>query len=144
MNQNLQEQSPILQTVDLSQLVGNWTLTGVSYSEANLGRWSEHCQMINFILNGVTYTALENPDDGYRSSLDYVYISDAPVSNVFEGCEVKAVYENNRHDDIVTFTDIHTGLPVLEIGTEDIDDYYPGFTARFSPENMWVNVKRLK
>lgn len=29
-----------------------------------------------------------------------------------------------------------TGKAILEIGTSDVDDYYPGFVALFSPENL--------
>lgn len=147
MNQNLQEQSPILQTVDLSQLVGNWTLTGVDYAETRIqhyGNYYEDAQMINFILNGVTYTATEDPSDGYRSMLQEVYISNTPVRNVFKGCKVKGEYIDTSSEDIVRFTDIKTGLVVLEIGTDNNDDYYPSFIAHFSPENMWINAKKLK
>jgi hypothetical protein len=39
-------------------------------------------------------------------------------------------------------TDRTTNKLVLEVGTENIDDYYPGFVGRFHPENMAVNCKK--
>ena len=35
--------------------------------------------------------------------------------------------------------DCKTGKTVLEVGTENTDDYYPCFVANWSPENMACN-----
>jgi hypothetical protein len=38
--------------------------------------------------------------------------------------------------------DVTTGKVVFEVGTEDIDDYYPGFVVEFNPENMAINQRK--
>ena len=130
--------------VSMLSLVGRHVLTGVDFSEQPIKRWSyfEDSQVINFVLDGVTYTAVEDPDDGYRSSMESLYVSDAVVSNQFPPCQVLCVFEDKcsyGEAEILQMIDESTGLIVLEVGTENIDDYYPGFVGNFHPENMAIN-----
>lgn len=98
---------------------------------------------IRFRLDGVVYIAVEDPDDGYRSYLDEIMIGDK-ITNQFEKVLVRGKYRE-RNDggncSIIQFFDQLTNLVVLEIGTENTDDYYPYFVANFSPENMSINKK---
>lgn len=132
---------------ELSDLTGKHWLTGCDSTETTVqDEWgSESADVLNFVLDGVTYSAIENPDDGYRSMLGELKVSDAKLTNMFPACEVigslrtKNSSEYGGEDDVLELRDVATGKLVLEVGTENIDDYYPGFVAAFHPENMFIN-----
>jgi len=44
--------------------------------------------------------------------------------------------DRHRQCDILQFLNPGSGKPIMEIGTSDTDDYYPGFVAEFHPENF--------
>lgn len=95
-----------------------------------------------FRLNGTTYIATEDPSDGYRSMLGSIKTTNDNPVNIFPPVEVVGVYrygDTYREKDIIEFVDVYTGKVVLEIGTDNTNDYYPSFVAHFSPENMVVN-----
>lgn len=114
-------------------------LTGVDY-----GTRGEAAVLI-FTFNGVTYVAQEDPEDGYRSSMEEIKVSKRPPKNVFEGTMVmieKQMEEDanaDRPSDIMIFKSISTGKVILEIGTNYHDEWYPSFVACFTPENLDVN-----
>ena len=139
--------------MELKDLVGSHKLTGVDESTESVKLWFwsdelEDCNVINFVLDGVTYTAIEDPNDGYRSSMQELKVSEVVVKNVFEPCDVLGVYRDKGKygdtDDVLDLFDAVTGLLVLSVGTEDVDDYYPSFLAVFKPENMAVNQGRAQ
>jgi hypothetical protein len=41
-----------------------------------------------------------------------------------------------------SFTDVVTGKVVLEVGTDNTEDYYPYCVMNWSPENLACNVGR--
>jgi hypothetical protein len=134
--------------IQMQALVGKHLLSGVDESILNIKRWDddfENCQCINFVLDGKTYTAIEDPDDGYRSSMDKLIESEEVVSNVFSSIEVLCLYKDKTGNsystdcDILEFYDTENGKKVLEIGTDNTDDYYPSFVASFVPENFSKN-----
>jgi hypothetical protein len=134
--------------IEMQSLVGKHLLSGVDESHLGIKTWDddfEDCQCINFILDGKTYTAIENPEDGYRSSMDKLIESEEIVSNTFASIEVLCLYKNktnNRYSDdcdILEFYDTKNGKIVLEIGTDNTSDYYPSFVASFTPENFSCN-----
>lgn len=134
-------------TVELTDLVGAGKLDAVDFGTESRKRWNddyEDCQVCRFRLNGTVYVAVEDPDDGYRSNLGELLVQrGAKLSNVFQKCKVVGVYREGdwrRKKDIVEFIDTTTGKVVLEIGTDNTDDYYPSFVASFHPENMASNV----
>lgn len=125
-------------------------LTGVSFvnkvDEFNEYRDNEDAQHCTFVLDDVTYTAIEDPSDGYRSSLNYL-IKHGECSNLFPvRCFVHVREaqdsEEYRHLAIVELVDIFTREVVLAFGTDNTDDYYPSFVAVFKPENMACNRAR--
>ena len=133
-------------SIELKTLVGFHTLygvDGVKHSIDGLDRYDES-QVVNFDLDGVTYSAIEDPEDGYRSMLDKLIVSNESISNRFPGCKVLGSYDSNSVDDILEFRDVTTGKVVLRIGTENTDDYYPNFIGVFIPENMLINADKLK
>ena len=132
----------------LEDLVGEHILDGVdTYQEkvpTYFGRF-EDANFIKFRLDGIVYVAIENPDDGYRSSMDKIYIAtskkDRIIKNAFTGCRVLGAMKKERgyQHDVLQLTDMVTGKVVLEVGTYNSDDYYPYFVSTFTPENMAIN-----
>lgn len=136
-------------TINLTDLVGPHILSGVDRDTTEVQRWGDEfikAQVLRFTLDGVTYMAVEDPDDGYRSSLDYVAISERPCSRQFEGVAVVGRMKVNgpgEEDDLsyqknhtLQFFHATTGKLVLEAGTDNTDDYYPWYVAAFYEENL--------
>ena len=132
------------ETTTLDDLVGKHKLSGVDYNRevlTNLYDCVEECEVVNFILDGVTYTAVEDPENDYRSCMAEIGITDYEVKNTFEPVDVIArkrppeppyFYDN----DILEFIIPATGLMVLAVGTQDVSDYYPMWVAKWIPENL--------
>lgn len=138
------------ETVELKDLVGKHVLSGVDYFNDKIASgWDderfEDCQVLNFVLDGKGYSAIENPSDGYRSMMREVRVIDPTlVSNRFPPIEVFAVYRDvarGGYDsaDLLYLYDIANAKLVLSVGTDRSDDYYPSFIAEFTPENMSTN-----
>lgn len=143
------EELPMIEVAaSLSDLVGNGILDAVDFGTEGHKRWTdelEDCQVCRFRLNGTTYLAVEDPNDGYRSGLEKLIVQEgAKLANIFPAIEVLGVHRTKRGDyrecDIIELIDMITGKVVLEIGTDNTDDYYPSFVASFSPENMATNL----
>ena len=117
------------QSVTLEQFVGEHELGGVDMSG------SGDANGVVFVVDGVSYQALEDESDGYRSMLGELKVVDAPVKNVFQA--VRCV--GKMRGEILELTDAQSGKTVLELGTDDSDDYYPSFVCNFTPEAMSVN-----
>ena len=130
--------------VEFESLVGKHILSGVeSSSMKSTSEYSrgEECNCMKFVLDGVTYIAIEDPDDGYRSSLGSLVVSDSTVSNRFKGIEVIGRVRGTE-DGILEFIDTRNGNTILEVGTDHSDNYYPYFVANWNPENLeqpWFN-----
>lgn len=132
--------------MELKDLEGKHKLDAVDFSNEKVKTWGESyedCQVMRFRLDGKVYTATEDPDDGYRSSMKEIVISEDQMVNTFPPVEVIGKHrtkgEYSGEDDILELIDTETGKVVIEVGTTEIDDYYPGFVANFNPENMITN-----
>jgi hypothetical protein len=132
--------------IDLDTLVGEHVLDAVDMFSESIKQYGTHyedCSIIRFRLDGTVYTAIEDPSDGYRSCMDRLFASpNEPVANVFPPIKVIGKKKgNDRWDinDVLQLTDAVTGLVVLEVGTDNTDDYYPSFVGYFRPENMATN-----
>ena len=132
--------------MELKELVGLHKLTGVDMDSVSVNTWGsqfEDCQVINFVLDGQTYTATEDPDDGYRSNMRDIVKSDYKVKNKFKPCMVMGqMREDDKYDtnEILDLVDVKTGKVVLSVGTENTNDYYPCWIATFTPESMAINT----
>lgn len=127
---------------ELKELLGPHTLTGCDTDRVIKGKY-EDCRTVDFVLDGRTYTALEDPNDGYRSYLGELLESSQPVKNTFPACLVTGEQRKNDeyHDcNIIDLRDTTTGKVVLSIGTDYYDDYYPCFVGEFDPTAMAVNA----
>jgi len=136
--------------VTLDSLVGEHTLDAVDtfvQSVNTYGTNFEDASVIRFRLDGVTYTAIEDPSDGYRSSMESLFVStDAEVNNVFPPNRVVGrKKENDQYavNNTLELVDAVTGKVVLEVGTDNTDDYYPSFVSAFWPEHMAVNMSNV-
>lgn len=133
------------QTVELDSLVGEHVLTGVDLSTDRVKTYGEHFEdanVIRFRLDGKVYTAVEDPNDGYRSSMDRLFVEDCPIKNEFAPVRVLAKKKGNEKwavIDTIELVDLVTGKVVLEVGTDNSDDYYPCFVAAFWPEHISIN-----
>jgi len=134
-----QEEPHFKDTVELEDLVGRHMLDAINYDLDN----SEEANIFMFRLNGVVFIATEDPDDGWRSCLGDIKASkDRKMTNIFRPIEVIGVHEDNGYCDILKLIDVANDKVVLEVGTENTDDYYPYFVGRFCPENMSINESR--
>lgn len=95
-----------------------------------------------FTLDGVTYAAVEDPDDGYRSYCLEPMIAEQkprysfPAIDVF--CHMQAD-DGGGHNNVLIVRDAKNGKIVLQVGTRNTDDYYPYCWFEYTPENMECN-----
>ena len=136
----------------LTDLVGPRSLDAVDFDTEKMkefyGDGFEDCAVCRFRLDGVVYVAIEDPSDGYRSSMRDLIIPNNPsMLNFFPPIKVvgrmRTEGEYGTQDDVLELVDAITDKVVLEVGTNNCDDYYPCFVARFSPENMATNADVL-
>ena len=132
--------------MELKDLVGEHLLSGFDTAiEPPKDTWSEEAEVIRFVLDGITYKAIEDPSDGYRSYLQELEVTDEKITNTFEPQKVIGKMKDNDTysvNDTIQFIDAVTGKIVLEVGTDNTDDYYPYCVMNWSPENLACNVGR--
>ena len=136
--------------MELKDLVGLHKLSGVDTATetVKLYEWSdstEECNVVRFVLDGTTYKAVEDPDDGYRSHCGELIVCEEPITNNFPPQEVMAKMKDNEEysvNNTIQFIDVVTGKIVLEVGTDNTDDYYPYCVMNWNPENLAINVGR--
>lgn len=132
--------------VTLESLVGEHELSGVDMTSDNMPGYFEgetySGSVCRFVLDGKVYTATEDDNDGYRSSMKSL-VEGGFVSNTFAPqrvvCSMRIEGEYGSKDETLVMRDVVTGREVLEIGTDNTDDYYPSFVANFQPGNMACN-----
>lgn len=133
--------------VAFEDLIGEHVLDAVDTFIEKVNRYGDYdedANAIRFRLDGVVYTAVENPADGYRSSMERLFASpDAKMVNTFPGCRVLVRMKPDGSysvNDTLEMIDLKTRKVVLEVGTDNSDDYYPCFVSAFWPENMAANT----
>lgn len=126
-------------------LVGNHILSGVDYGSKIVSRYGDEddSEYVTFILDNVAYTAIEDPEDGYRSCCDDLIVNPCgTIHNAFDPVEVVCkMRENDDYEvnDVLEVYDVKTEKLILAIGTMNTDDYYPWFEFEYNPENMILN-----
>jgi len=132
-----------MNTVELESLVGMHTLSGVDRVTVPEGisehRYDESGDILNFVLDGKIYSAFEDGNDGYRSILGVILVTEGALENMFEAVGVLGVMKEGVDYDILDLYDVANGKIVLSVGTDYTDDYYPWFVAEFEPRNLHVN-----
>jgi len=124
--------------VELTDIAGREYLLDAYAIRADL---PEGANAVSFRLNGIVYTATEDPDDGYRSYMKGITCDGAgSIKGIFyPSCRVLAVMQTGDRSRILELRDVLTKKPVLEVGTDDSDDYYPSCIFAWYPENMYAN-----
>jgi len=128
--------------VDLKNFVGKrFSFTGFS-DGPTLKDYYEDARSVIFILDGQKYQAVEDPQDGYRSSLSYVTETNEDCSNTFPTHIVKCEWKPDDYDtnETLQFRDVLTKKVVMEIGTDNADDYCPYFVGYFQPMDLAINA----
>jgi hypothetical protein len=125
--------------MEFKDLIGEHKLSGVDEVTIDETKkyYDDSVNAIRFILDKNTYQVVEDPADGYRSYCNDIKICDQKVSNTFKSQKVIGIMDRNKS--IITFFDSKTGKPILEIGTDNADDYYPVCVMNYHPENMFIN-----
>lgn len=126
--------------ITFENLCGNRIFFGCELSKEEIN--GEDCEICIFNLSGVSYKAIENPDDGYCSYCRELQISTKPLKYSFPGVEVFChMMENSDSckNNVLVIRDAKNGKVILEVGTTNIDDYYPYCHFRYIPENMSCN-----
>lgn len=132
----------------LKDLAGLHKLSGVDTGTLTRdnGFWGkEKCNYIKFTLDGVHYLAVEDPSDGYRSRCERLVITEEPPRFTFPPQEMICSMMPDDdgwgyRNDVLVLKDKATGEVVLEVGTQNYDNYYPCCHFRYVPENMACNA----
>lgn len=111
-----------------------------------------------FCIDGVTYGAYIDPDDGYRSYGVIDKVTDCKCQYTFPPQRVMVKneeiagkihykdddYEWDRYESkkLIRITDAVNGKEVLVVGTDYSEDYYPYAIFHYTPENLEVNKNR--
>lgn len=135
--------------MELEKLTGKHILSGIELGQKEVrDSWGYTIgNFVKFTLDGVTYIALENPDDGYRSYMEELEIVDEVCKTKLPDIEVVCSmrHDHTAHlgqdDDILSFVDANNGKEILAIGTANTNDYYPYCVFEYTPENMSCNEK---
>ena len=131
-----------IQKKELVEFIGTFTLTGFDrYVVPKVEKYDGDSAVALFILDNVTYAIVEDPEDGYRSSMKDLFVTKEICKNkipphIVEGKKKPNGYGKN---DVIDFYDVFTNKIVLSIGTSDCDDYYPCCQMLFTPEHLAVN-----
>lgn len=131
--------------MELKDLCGEHMLSGVDFASRTVSRYGrrEKANSCRFRLDGKTYAAVEDADDGYRSSMSDLLITDERLTNEWEpvrvACSMASDTKRERND-ILEIRDVVTGGVVLRVGTENTGDYYPVFVSEFTPEALSHNA----
>lgn len=122
--------------MELADLVGEKMFSGIDFENDKVKALGFDGQCVNFILDNKTYTAVEDPQDGYRSSMREIKEGITQVRNIFPPVKVLARMKPDGKHDVLELINIANGKTVFEVGTENYGDGYPYWVARFSPENI--------
>jgi|ERR1051325_1448921 hypothetical protein len=136
-----------LAEVNLGELQGEHLLSGVDDLQEEVSDgWggTDNVNVFLVRLGDKTYKFSEDPDDGYRSYLSTVFVVDTEVSYKFPPQKVYAAMkprdESDYYDhEILQFFDAENHELVLEVGTDDVEDYYPTCVMHWYPQNLSVN-----
>ena len=138
-----------MELINLKSLVGIHTLNGIDFSipsQYKKGTYFDDASTCSFILDNIVYQAIEDPSDGYRSSLDGIVILERDVELIIKKLPSPIVINCNYIHNIdvfdgLVFEDVISDLEILRIGTENFDYYYPTFVCSWNPKNLCVNIE---
>lgn len=130
---------------NISTLCGAKMLTGIDrYNEVRPTPYSgdQDVEVCRIELDGVIYEFYEDPNDGYRSGHLGPSIIEGSIANKFPAVPVvgshveQAIGSYADGADVLRLVNASTGKTILEVGTDNVDDYYPSWICNFSAENI--------
>lgn len=131
--------------MDFKDLCGNHIFQGIEISnKKHIGMYGdeEDVGVIKFMLDGITFEAMEDPDDGYRSYCSDIVISNEKPKYTFPDnrilCKMKP--NDDYEHDVLMGINPNTGCVIFEIGTLYIDDYYPWLPFCISPRKSPIKL----
>lgn len=138
--------------MELKDLVGNHLMTGIETGTVKRNCWGDeliNCNYVKFRLDGVTYMAVEDPEDGYRSCCEELKIVDeeckTALPTILVECKMREdAYANSwceEKNDILEFYDVTNKQMFMAVGTGNIDDWYPYFVFEYTPELLSCNAQ---
>ena len=138
----------------LKDLVGIHLMTGIETGTIKINGWwykSNNCNYVKFRLDNVTYMAVEDPEDGYRSCCNELEIVDEECKTKLPAILVECKMREDSNvtgwreykNDILEFYDAVNKQMFMAVGTGNIDDYYPYFVFEYTPELLSFNTQYL-
>lgn len=92
---------------------------------------------LQFRIGDLTFEAVEDENDGYRSSLDEVKLINKNIRPTFREEVTIQSCDTGYFNGIQLVNTI--GKAVLVIGTDNYEDYYPVFVFDYQPLNLTQN-----
>lgn len=131
------------EALHLEDFEGQHFLSGVEFDSTDPRSWSDEnkANRITLVIDDIPFGFVEDPNDGYRSSMECVELSDAEVKNIFEPVLLDFTYWNEEYHDLLVahLPNIHEKsleTAVLQVGTDHTDSYYPCYVDYWSPEKL--------
>ncbi len=133
--------------MEFKEFKGRHLLSGVDRTSHQKregeSEWEDYGDEYLICIDGINYLMIEDLNDGYRSNMLDPEITDREIKNRFEEQEVFIQHRTDGHysGEKSNIMEIYSmsGDLILEIGTDNIDDWYPGAVFNYIPENMEVN-----
>ena len=138
-----------VEIMEQRKLAGKHVLSGIETGQVERETWGYRTELhgyVKFTLDGVTYMAEEDPDDGYRSYMKDLVIVEEPCKIRIPEVPVICRMEsggNCKKANVLTFIDAENGKDILAIGTDYSDEWYPCCVMRYMPENMSCNEGKM-
>lgn len=120
-------------TLTLSSLVGSHLLRGV---DIHAPGEDKHPDWVRFQLGDTVYQAVEDGNDGYRSYMGPLTVTEEPIENRFRGVRVLARMQPGGDTEVLELVHAATGKVILAVGTDNVNDWYPCWVASFAPEHL--------
>ncbi len=123
--------------ISIEDLVGSHVLSGVErgYTEYD----NENVEFLSFTLDGVNYMAVEDPEDGWRSSLREIIITEKTPKIKLPNVKVVCFMEPGEHKNILCFQDSQNCEVFMSVGTNYYDEWYPVCVLEYDPRKLYVN-----
>ena len=139
--------------MELKDLIGIHVMTGIETGAVKRANWwsgEDDCNYIKFRLDGVSYMAVEDPDDGYRSCCRELEVVDRGCKIKLPDILVECKMRDDKYDkiwgtevnDILEFYDINNKQMFMAVGTGNTNDYYPYFVFEYMPELLSCNAMK--
>lgn len=129
--------------MELTELQGTHIWSGIEVGQVDDEDDYDAGLCFKFTLDGITYLAIEDEGDGYRSFMRELQVSSEPCNTPLPDILVRCEYEDENERDILKIYEVASGNLILVLGTVDIDDWYPYCIMDYHPERLSINQKEV-